>query len=205
MSLFDKHAPRLANTSAQLLVSCHTCSTWASHSRLKSHLQSKTKLVTSTRKSTSVDIHLTAKRELVWRRTRQWPLSHAKFKAAQIPHSSATVLLVQPKFKENPHNQVLAWVLAKPPALVGLGIPLKLPSVLMVTKGKGTRHHRSNTIDFLREDGVEMELRKKNSVVCDTALCYKTWLGTEWFEKMREFLSNQIAQSTNANITPHGT
>ena len=81
--------------------------------------------------------------------------------------------------KKIPTTKFQRGVLAKPPALVGPGLPLKLPSVLMVTKGKGTRHHRSNTFDFLREDGVEMELRKKNSVVCDTALCYKTWLGTE--------------------------
>ena len=43
---------------------------------------------------------------------------------------SPTVLLVQPRFKENPHNQVIAWVLAKPPAPVGPGLPLELPSAV---------------------------------------------------------------------------
>ena len=92
---------------------------------------------------------------------------------------SPTVLLVQPRFKENPHNQVPTWVLAKPPTPVGPGLPLELPLVLMVTKGKGDGHHRSSTLDFLIEDWVEMKLRKKNLVTCDTALCRKTWLGTE--------------------------
>ena len=92
---------------------------------------------------------------------------------------SPTVLLVQPRFKENPHNQVIAWVLAKPPAPVGPGLPLELPSVLMVAKGKGAGHHRSSTLDFLIEDWVEMKLGKKNFAACDIALYRKTWLGTE--------------------------
>lgn len=66
----------------------------------------------------------------------------------------------RPRFKENPHSHVPVCDRAKPPTPAEAGLPMELPSVLMVMNGNGPGHHRIHMLVSVGEVGTESKLRK---------------------------------------------